>query len=103
MLAAVLAGLVLMVASGLVAVERRFVYLVGGTHLAPAALTPKVIATGLPERDGGAGSLITADLDGDLRRDFIITGVGYTAAYAATGEPLWRKDAAIQLTEKAED
>jgi hypothetical protein len=103
MVGAVLVGLVLMVASGLVAVERRFVYLVGGTQLAPAALTPKVIATGLPERDGGAGGLITADLDGDLRRDFIITGVGYIAAYAATGAPLWRKDAAIQLTEKAEN
>jgi hypothetical protein len=102
MLAAALVGLGLMLAAGLVAVERRSVYLTGGVHLAHAAMAPKVIATGLPERNGGAGSLITAELDGDQRRDFIITGVGYIAAYGATGAPLWRKNVAIQLTETAE-
>jgi hypothetical protein len=74
-----------MLAAALVAVERRFVYLTGGVHLAHAAMAPKVIATGLPERDGGAGSLIAAELDDDERWDFIITGVGYIAAYGATG------------------
>jgi len=103
MLTAALVGLGLMLAAALVAVERRFVYLTGGVHLAHAAMAPKVIATGLPERDGGAGSLIAAELDGDERWDFIITGVGYIAAYAAGGAPLWRKDVAIQLTEKAEN
>ena len=84
-LAAASAGLVLLVVAG-VAVERRLVYVIGGVHLAHAAMTPKVIATGLPERADGAGSLIAADLDGDQRQDFIITGIGYVAAYGAS----WR-------------
>jgi hypothetical protein len=101
-LAAALAGLGLVLGAGLVLVEQRLVYLTGGVHLAHAAMAPSVIATGLPVRDSSAGSLITAELDGDRRRDFIVTGVGYIAAYGASGAPLWRTDAAIQVTEKAE-
>lgn len=92
-LAVALVGLGLMLAMGVT----------GGVRLAHAQLAPKVIATGLPELDGRAGSLIAADLDGDQQRDFIITGFDYIAAYGATGAPLWRKDVPIQISGTAEN
>ena len=58
-----------------------FVYVLGGEPVAYREMTPRVIDLRLPdaqERDpeaARAGGLITADLDGDGPRDFMVTAV----------------------------
>lgn len=49
-----------------------------------------------------SGGLITADVNNNGRRDFIITQPGYIAAYDQTGNQFWFKQISIQLTGKAE-
>jgi len=90
--AAVLVSALLVVGAALLAMERRSVYDEDAVDLAHAALAPKVIQLGLPETPDSAGGLIAVDLDGDTRRDFLVTGPGYVAAFAASGVPLWSKD-----------
>ena len=100
--AAVLFSALLVVGAALLAMERRSVYGDHAVDLAHAALAPKVIQLGLPETPDSAGGLIAVDLDGDTRRDFLVTGPGYVAAFAASGVPLWSKDVDVQVTGKAE-
>jgi len=79
-----------------------FVYVRGGVDVAYAEITPTVIDTGLPDPHARIGGLITADLDGDGRRDFVITGPGRIGAVAASGARLWSMETDIQLTGEAE-
>jgi hypothetical protein len=99
--AAVLFSAFLIAGATLLAMERRSVYS-DGVDLAPAALMPKIIQLGLTEMPNRAGGLIAVDLDGDTRRDFLLTGTGYVAAFGASGAPLWSKDVEVQITGKAE-
>jgi hypothetical protein len=80
-----------------------FVYVRGGVDVAYAEITPRVIGTGLPDPDERIGGLITADLDGDGRWDFVITGPDRIGAVAASGARLWSKEADIQVTGQSEN
>jgi hypothetical protein len=93
----------LVVGAALLAMERRSVYGEEGVDLAPAALQPTVHELALPDSRDRAGGLVAVDLDGDRPRDFIITGIGYIAAFGGSGTPLWSKNVDIQITGKAED
>jgi hypothetical protein len=92
----------LVVSAALLAMERRSVYGEEGVDLAPATLQPTVLDLGLSDSRDRAGGLIAVDLDGDRRRDFIITGIGYIAAFGGSGTALWSKDVDVQITGKAE-
>ncbi len=65
-------------------------------------INPQVIHLDLPAYDEGIGGLITADVNGDGRRDFIITKPGHIAVYDNSGKKLWVKRTEIQVTKKAE-
>ena len=78
-----------------------FVYVRGGVDVAYAEITPRVIGTGLPHPHERMGGLITADLDGDGRWDFVITGPGRIGAVAASGARLWSTEVDIQVTGQA--
>ena len=98
----VLCCVLLVMGAALLAMERTSVYGDDGADLAPAALKPTVHELGLPEAPDSAGGLIAVDLDGDAQRDFIVSGTGYVAAFAASGVSLWSKSVDIQITGKAE-
>jgi hypothetical protein len=85
-----------------VLVMEPFVYSLGGERVAYAEITPRVIDVGLPDPHERVGGLITADLDSDGRRDFVITGVDRIDAVAASGARLWSKELDLQITGKAE-
>lgn len=93
-----------------VLVTEPFVYVLGGEPVAYAEMTPRVIEVGPPDSNGDVrglitgrvGGLITADLDNDGQRDFVITGVGQIAAVAASGVPLWSQEVDIQVTGQSE-
>jgi len=50
---------------------------------------PQVIKLDLPPAPDSAGSLVTADLDGDGRLDYLVTVPGHLGAYAHDGRKLW--------------
>jgi hypothetical protein len=79
-----------------------FVYVVGGEPVGYAEMTPRVIEVGLPDPHDRIGGLLTADLDRDGRRDFVITTVGRISAVAGFGARLWSKQVDIHLTGQAE-
>ena len=83
-------------------VMEPFVYVLGGEPVAYRELAPRVIDLGLPEPQDGSGGLITSDLDGDGRRDFVITQVGRVTAVGGSGARLWSKEVDIHLTSEAE-
>jgi hypothetical protein len=99
--ASILAGLAVVISALLIA-DARLVYLFRGEYLGHADVTPRVIDLSLPGPDKLAGGLVTANLDGDEQRDFIVTGVGYVAAFAASGEGLWFREVDLQVTSHAE-
>ena len=66
-------------------------------------LLPKVIRTDLPKGDDGRGGIITFDVNGDGKLDFIITKPGYITAHDNSGEKLWLRKIDIQLTQKSEN
>jgi len=63
----------------------------------------RTIHLDLPEEDQGMGGLITADVDDDGVRDFIVTRADRIVAVAQTGEQLWALNLALQVTLKSED
>jgi hypothetical protein len=73
-----------------------------GRPMPYAGLSPLVIDLGLPDPAPREGSLIAADLTGDGQREIIVTGPGYVAAFALSGERLWLREIDIQLTGQAE-
>ena len=95
-------GLVPVLVAAALATDARFVYVLGGVHVGYAEIPPRIIETGLAGPHEGPGGLITADLDGDGRRDFVITGVGRMSAVGGFGARLWAKEVDIQLTAQAE-
>lgn len=64
--------------------------------------TPQVIRLNLPAQLGGSGGLITADVNNDNQKDFIVTKPGIIAVYTNSGSKLWTRQIDIQLTEQAE-
>ncbi|MBE7560926.1 VCBS repeat-containing protein [bacterium] len=58
---------------------------------------PFVIALDIPAPTDSAGGLIAADLDGDGRRDYLITVPGHVAAYGHDGQRLWVRQVPVQV------
>ncbi len=50
---------------------------------------PFIIDLDIPAPQDSAGSMVTADLDGDGRMDYVVTVPGHVAAYAHDGGKLW--------------
>ncbi len=71
--------------------------------LSYSPMRPQIITLDLSVEDDGSGGLIAADLNGDGRRDFIVTGPGRVVAWEQSGNPLWKRDLDIRLSSKAED
>ncbi len=78
--------------------------------LAYSNINPQTIQLDLPNqkepnfnvRKNGIGGLITADVNNDEQRDFIITKPGGIEVYEHSGKQLWSKDIDIQLSAKSE-
>ena len=99
--AAILAGSATLVTAVVIA-DVSLVYMLKGVNLAHAEISPEVIDLSLPGPDARIGGLVTADLDGDGQKDFIVTGIGYLAAFGASGERLWLREVDLQVTSQAE-
>ncbi len=56
----------------------------------------------LEERDRGMGGIVAAELDGDDKRDLLVTGEGYIHACAGSGKILWSNNTDIRVTRKSE-
>ncbi|MGB3533579.1 MAG: FG-GAP-like repeat-containing protein [Microcoleaceae cyanobacterium] len=69
------------------------------------SLQPKTLQLDLPPQqdEKGVGGLITADVNDDGRKDFIVTKPGYIAVTDHSGKSLWTKQTQIQVTQKAEN
>ena len=59
---------------------------------------PRVIGLDFALSDDGRGSLVTADLDGDGRKDFVVTAPGHIGAYSRDGVRLWRREVDIRVS-----
>jgi hypothetical protein len=63
---------------------------------------PQVINLDLPAQSEGRGGLITADVNNDNQKDFILTRPDRIAVYSHSGEQLWTRKIDLQLTGQAE-
>jgi len=70
--------------------------------LAYSEIRPHVIRLDLPRETQGMGGIITADIDGDGQRDFIVTGPGFVSGYTYSGTKLWDRRVDIQVTQQSE-
>lgn len=66
------------------------------------AKSPFVIEMEIPATVDSRGGIVTADLDGDGRPDFLVTVPGHIAAYANDGSKLWILKTPIRVASKAE-
>ena len=73
-----------------------------GRSLDYSEVDPKVIKLDLPAQYKGSGGVITADVNNDNQKDFIITKPNHIAVYNHSGNELWTKKIDIQITKKAE-
>lgn len=67
-----------------------------------SAIKPQIIRLDLPTDDKGDGGLITADINDDGQKDFIITKPGQIVVYDHSGKKLWAKQQNIQISNKSE-
>lgn len=67
-----------------------------------STINPQTIQLDLPAEDDRAGGLITADVNDDGKKDFIITKPAQIAVYSHSGQKLWAKQINIQVTGKSE-
>lgn len=65
-------------------------------------LQPHVINLNTTFFEDSSGGLITAELDGDGQRDFVISQTDSIHAYSYSGQQLWTLNLPIQLSDKAE-
>lgn len=70
--------------------------------LSNSSLQPQTIQLDLPAERDGVGGLITADVNNDGRKDFIVTYPGKIAVNDHSGTSLWTKDVNLQITRQAE-
>ena len=70
--------------------------------LSYSTIKPQTIQLDLPTQSNRAGGLITADVDDDGEKDFIVTKPDHIAVYNYSGQKLWSKQLDIQVTGKAE-
>ncbi|OZH54123.1 hypothetical protein AFK68_12935, partial [Hydrocoleum sp. CS-953] len=68
-----------------------------------SSIKPKIIKLEeLPAEDERIGGIITADINDDGQKDFIITKPGHIVVYQGSGQKLWAKQINIQVTIKSE-
>jgi hypothetical protein len=72
-------------------------------NLPYSTIKPQIIQLDLPAQDERSGGIITADVNDDSQKDWIVTKPGHVAVYDRSGKKLWAKQINIQLTDKAED
>ena len=65
-------------------------------------IKPQIIELDLPTKDNKVGGLITADVDDDGQKDFIITKPGHITVYNHSGKKLWVKQIDIQVIGQSE-
>lgn len=71
--------------------------------LSYSSIKPKIIKLEeLPAEDERVGGIITADINDDGQKDFIITKPGNIVVYQGSGQKLWAKQIDIQVTKKSE-
>ncbi len=73
-----------------------------GVNLPYFSIKPQIIELDLPVEGGGVGGLITADVNNDGYKDFIVTKPGHIVIHQGNGEKLWAKQIDIQVTKKSE-
>jgi hypothetical protein len=61
-------------------------------------LKPRVIPLAFGVAEGGRGSIVTADLNQDGNRDFLVTAPGRLAAYRHDGTRLWLCETSIRVS-----
>lgn len=64
--------------------------------------SPFVIEMDIPGPTDTRGGIITADLDGDGRPDFLVSVPGHIAAYTNDGKKLWVLKTAVHVTAQSE-
>jgi hypothetical protein len=70
--------------------------------LPDSPLQPQTIQLDLPAERDGVGGLITADVNNDGRKDFIVTYPGKIVVSDHSGKSLWTKEVNLQITRQAE-
>jgi hypothetical protein len=68
-----------------------------------STIKPQIIQLDLLAQNEGLGGIITADVNDDNQKDFIITKPGHIAVYDRSGKKLWAKQINIHVTSKAEN
>ncbi|NET79027.1 MULTISPECIES: rhamnogalacturonan lyase family protein [Okeania] len=78
-------------------------YYSSSVNLSYSSIKPKIIKLeDLPAEDERIGGIITADINDDGKKDFIITKPGHIVVYQGSGQKLWAKQINIQVTIKSE-
>ncbi|NET29229.1 FG-GAP-like repeat-containing protein [Okeania sp. SIO1I7] len=67
-----------------------------------SSIKPQIIELDLPAEDERIGGIITADINNDGQKDFIITKPGHIVVYQGSGQKLWAKQIDIQVSKKSE-
>jgi hypothetical protein len=67
-----------------------------------SSLQPRIISLDIPEEYDGTGGIITADVNGDGSRDFVVTRSGYVGVYSQERGRLWSRGIDLQLTSQSE-
>jgi hypothetical protein len=65
-------------------------------------LNSQSIPLDLPGEDERIGGLITADINDDGQKDFLVTKPGHIVAYEGSGKQLWKKEIKIQVAGQSE-
>ncbi|NEQ76175.1 MAG: hypothetical protein F6K23_25930 [Okeania sp. SIO2C9] len=67
-----------------------------------SSIKPQIIELDLPAEDERVGGIITADINDDGQKDFIITKPGHIVVYQGNGQKLWAKQIDIQVSKQSE-
>ncbi|MCL4180934.1 MAG: hypothetical protein KJ072_24700 [Verrucomicrobia bacterium] len=65
---------------------------------AAAAVAPRVVPLAFPVGEGGQGSVMAADLEGNGEHGLVVTAPGLIAAYGAAGERKWLCETPIRVS-----
>ncbi len=75
-----------------------FVFLSNSLGATEEPIQPRIVPLDFSVGEGGEGSVITADLEGDGELDFIVTAPGKIGGYRQDGEKLWLLDVDVRVS-----